>query len=274
MNTHQSHWHWMGLLLLALTTLAFSAPNSAATAHFKRGLEYSLQQNWKAAEAEYREAVRLEPRNPTYRSHLADALAAQGKFQQAQQSVQQQKQLERAAAASPRPSRPTATAPTRPANPTTPPPTQRPTPPTPTTRPTLPAQTTTRPPSDGVIIVVESTLTNDPIATAIRLYEDGKWLQAEAEYLRVLRLRPELDEGWNGLGDTYFKQKKWAEAEKAYRQAVRLRREESFYHAQLASALLKLGRADEARKEAQEAIRLGLQDHEVLDELGLTPTQR
>jgi superkiller protein 3 len=110
---------------------------------------------------------------------------------------------------------------------------------------------------------------NDALETGMQLEEAGKWAEAEAEYRRVLRLQPKLDEGWNSLGEVCFKQGKWSEAEKAYRQAVRLQPEESFYHAQLANALLKQGRRDEAVKEAKEAIRLGLGDHEVLDELGL-----
>jgi tetratricopeptide (TPR) repeat protein len=255
---HRFRWLWPLLFLLALTP-ALAAANPQAKTHFKRGLEHSLQQNWKAAEAEYREAVRLDPGNPTYRSYLADALAAQGKFQQAQESVQQQKKLEKAA-----PVQPKATTP-KPAIATTTKP-----PPSPTKPPAPPAvKPTPPPPSDQGITIIESTLTDDPIATAIQLYEEGQWPQAEAEYRRVLRLKPGLYEGWNGLGDTYSKLGKWAEAEKAYREAVRLLPEESYYHAQLAYALLKQGRQDEARRVAQQAIRLGLENHEVFDELGL-----
>lgn len=265
----------MGLALALLSLLPLlTAANPEANKHFKRGLEYSLQQNWKAAEAEYREAVRLEPTNPTYRSHLADVLAAQGKFQQAQESVQQQKKLEKTSAKPTQP--PKTTTPTKPTTTATKPPTTKP-PSPPTVQPPAPPITkpapppVVQPPANPGISIIENTLSDDPIATAIQFYEDGNWTQAEAEYRRVLRLRPGLDEGWNGLGDTYFKQNKWAEAEKAYREAVRLRPEESYYRAQLANALLKLGRMDPAKKEAQEAIRLGLMDHEVFDELGITP---
>ena len=255
---NQRRWMWLGLVFLLCPLLALAAPNPNATAHFKRGLELSLQQNWKAAEAEYREAVRLEPSNPTYRSYLADALAAQGKFPQAQESVQQQKKLQK-----------TLVKPVQPPKVTTKPTVITTKPSNPTTKPTV---TTDKPPiDDPSITVIESTLPDQALNTAIQLYEAENWPQAEAEYRRVLRLHPKLDDGWNGLGDTYIKQSKWGEAEKAYREAVRLKPGESFYHAQLASALLKRNR-DEAMKEALKAICLGLEDHEVFDELGLTVT--
>jgi tetratricopeptide (TPR) repeat protein len=264
----QRRWMWLGLVFLLSPLLALAAPNPNATAHFKRGLELSLQQNWKAAEAEYREAVRLEPSNLTYRSYLADALAAQGKFTQAKELVQQQKKLEQTAAKPAQP--PKASTTTKPTTPTT---TAKPSPPV-TKPPVTPEKptVTTKPPTDDLpITVIESTLPDQALNTAIQLYEAENWPQAEAEYRRVLRLYPKLDEGWNGLVDTYFKQSKWGDAEKAYLETVRLKPEEAYYHAQLASALLKRNR-DEAMKEALKAICLGLEDHEVFDELGLTVT--
>jgi cytochrome c-type biogenesis protein CcmH/NrfG len=119
----------------------------------------------------------------------------------------------------------------------------------------------------------EAELLDPALENATRLYEDGKWAQAEAAYRSVLRLKPRLDEGWNGLGEACFKQGKWSDAEKAYREAVRLKPEEGYYHAQLANALLKRNRRDEAMREALEAVRLGVADHEAFDELGLTVTR-
>jgi tetratricopeptide (TPR) repeat protein len=266
------------------------ANQRSAAAHFQRGLELSLQENWPGAEVAYREAVRLDPQNAKYRSHLADALAAQGKFEKAQQSSQQGKRLRRVAAKPAARRRSPAPKATRPA----PRLTSQPTPPRSAARTATAgravvppssaaggrtATTTRRSPEDPS---VEITLPEDgpfsqvhpSLEQATLLSEAGKWSEAEAAFRVALRRHPKLDEGWNGLGDVCFKQNKWRDAAQAYREAMRLRPEHSYYHAQLAGALLKLDRRDEAMREALEAARLGLEDHEVFDELGITVTLR
>jgi tetratricopeptide (TPR) repeat protein len=69
--------------------------NPQADAHFKKGLQLSLQKKWPQAEAEYRKAIAINPKNAAYRSYLADALAAQGKFDQAQSSYQQSDKIKK-----------------------------------------------------------------------------------------------------------------------------------------------------------------------------------
>jgi len=286
-------WPSSVCILSAPPALAASGNQRSAVAHFKRGLEFSLQQNWKSAETAYREAIRLDPNNPRYRAYLSSALAAQGKFAQAQQSSQQEKQLKKMGY-KPAPFERTRTRTAAKSRPriATPPVAARLTQPgtnvrTTSTRNADGRTVTTRNPVgdafDGLNLpdiasgtsgsnasTADSASGDATLANATRLYEDEKWPQAEAEYRRVLRANPQLDDGWNGLGDVCAKQNKWSEAEKAYREAVRLKPQEGLYHAQLAKALLKQGRRAEALKETQTAVGLGLEDHEILDELELS----
>jgi tetratricopeptide (TPR) repeat protein len=296
------------LFCLALTNF-IAAPRAGANAagdpHFKRGLQLSLQKKWPQAEGEYRKAIALDPKNATYKSYLADALAAQGKFGQAQDSYQQsdkakknhpQTGYKKPAARQPTSPRPAISKPRTG--------TSR----TPTLRapgsgtsggstrriPDIPfppvgdddanTQIITRdgqvfkfPKSPGGDIQItdgggeiHDAIETDPNFQKGQDYaEEGKWPQAEAAFRAALKNHSSSTEGWSALGDVYFKQQNWAKAEQAHRTAVRLDPNESYLHAQLANDLLKQGRRDEAGTEAKEAIRLGLEDHEVFDELGL-----
>ncbi len=67
--------------------------DSAAAEHFRKGLEFAKQGQFAQAETEYREAVRIDPRNADYRAALGDALAAQGKSSEADGQYQQEQKL-------------------------------------------------------------------------------------------------------------------------------------------------------------------------------------
>jgi tetratricopeptide (TPR) repeat protein len=83
------------LVFISSTSPSYGQAAAQADAHFKRGLQLSLQKKWPQAEAEYRKAIALDPKNATYRSYLADTLAAQGKFEQAQSSYQQSDKIKK-----------------------------------------------------------------------------------------------------------------------------------------------------------------------------------
>jgi tetratricopeptide (TPR) repeat protein len=289
----------LNFVLLGFLFVPRVEANPPADAHFKSGLQLGLQKKWAQAEAEYRKAIALDPKNATYKSYLADALAAQGKFAQAQNSYKRGapagKTVPRLAAKKPVTARRTASKPVR-ARPSTSSSSSHTTSGSTQGMPAIPL-----PPAgndgDGnlkgreepLIIMREETTTtattetsehgwHQPSKAALIHYDKGvmvysqnqQWPQAEAEYRAALRLDPKFDECWDALGDALFKQSKWQDAEKAYREAARLQPAERDYHIHLAVALLKQSRRTEATTEAKEAMRLGLEDHEVFDELGLT----
>ena len=99
--------------------------------------------------------------------------------------------------------------------------------------------------------------------------DDGKWAQAEQEFVAASKEKPKSAEIWRGLGDARYQQSKWQAAESAHRQAVKLQPGEGLHHANLAADLLKLGRRSEALKSAMQAKKLGLDDHEVYEDLGI-----
>jgi tetratricopeptide (TPR) repeat protein len=286
-------------LVFILTCCADANPQ--AQAHYKKGLQLSLQKKWSQAEAEYRRAIALDPKNAEYHSSLADALAAQGKFEQAQNTYKQSDQIEKTNPqprykkpaphrvgstphAKPKPKTPVAKSSSKsPRSPTTG--TARGNTSTKTRIPNFPLppvgddgegvkdgeRVVTR--SDGDTIIV---LPGDDFMEAdsnfergLELEQQAKWPQAEAAFRAATKATSRNAEAWRALGDVQFKQGKWQGAETSHRAAVRLRPEEGWYRAQLAADLLKQGRRDEAAEEARAAIRLGVADHEVFDELGL-----
>lgn len=81
--------------LASCITLPHGFANPQGDVHFKKGLQLSLKKQWPQAEAEYRKAIALDPKDATYRSYLADALAAQGKFDKAQDSYEQSDKIKK-----------------------------------------------------------------------------------------------------------------------------------------------------------------------------------
>lgn len=305
-----SKHHIVGPALLIAVTGLFLAPhceaNPAGDVHFKKGLQLSQQKKWAQAEAEYRQAIALDPKNATYRSYLADALAAQGKFDQAQTNYKQSSQIKKNTSKV-TPQKSTASKPGKARTSTSKPPTP------PRTRggvPQLPgggnSSTTSRngggtpkfpvpkPPvidsgddgdddgngedpgftvgrNDGITIGGnDGDFENNAHFLKGQEYGDnGNWVQAEREYVIASKEKPQSSAIWGGLGDVRYQLGKYQTAESAHRQAVRCEADEPYYHAQLGMDLLKLGRRAEAQKEAKEAQRLGLDDHELFDELGM-----
>src|SRR5262245_32996131 len=87
------------LLATVLAPLPAGA-NAAGDVHFKKGLQLANQKKWAQAEAEYRKAIALDPKNAVYQTFLADALSAQGKFKEAKGSYTKSDSLKKSPAAS------------------------------------------------------------------------------------------------------------------------------------------------------------------------------
>jgi tetratricopeptide (TPR) repeat protein len=282
----------VSVLCLVLMVAGGGEANSKADAHFQKGLRLSLQKKWSQAEAEYRKALALDPKNASYHSYLADTLAAQGRFEKAQDAYQQSEKLPkytpRAAPEKTVQRPPAAHAPSVPLS---------------KTGDSAPANhqddsevTVTLIMPDGRTVVIGregGTLAIPPVGSenggangmnhssndnadiahdphylnGLEYSDAGNWAQVVTELLAALKKYPRSTEGWDALGNAYFKQERWKEAENAHRTAVRLAPEDAYLHAQLAHDLLKQNQRAEATREAREARRLGLEDHAVFDEL-------
>lgn len=291
---------WSLTLLVVLPVEA----NPQADVHLKKGLQLSLQKRWAEAETQYRKAIALDPKNASYKSYLADALAAQGKYEAAKDSYQQSANAKQTYpnnnAVKPVPTTP---AQARTANakkrvPTAPPSTQVPqspgsgeekrkegdqetvtfvTPDGRTVTVTSKAGQAVPIPQDGagdITIDMDKGVTDaaykDPNYVKGQHYAEAeKWPQAVSAFRAAAKNHPRSTACWDALGDARFKQGQWKEAESAHRTASRLEPEEGYFCAQVAGDLLKQGRREEAKQSALQALRLGLEDHWVFDELGL-----
>jgi tetratricopeptide (TPR) repeat protein len=90
----------------------------------------------------------------------------------------------------------------------------------------------------------------------VALKEQGKPVEAEVAFRRVIELQPDYVEAYNNLGVALIEQGKPAEAEMAYRKAIERKHDYPTAHRNLGRALFDLGRLDEAIAEFQEALRL------------------
>jgi Flp pilus assembly protein TadD len=93
-------------------------------------------------------------------------------------------------------------------------------------------------------------------ALGIALAAQGRLLESELSFRRVVQLRPDLAEAHNHLGAVLGALGRWAEATEHYRQALRLRPGFAAVHANLAEVLQRQGRLEEAVEHYHYALRL------------------
>lgn len=83
-----------------------------------------------------------------------------------------------------------------------------------------------------------------------------KWAEAEADLRTVVKLKPSIGEQRGRLGYVLLQQQKWAEAESETREALRLEPNKAVWHSNLAGALLSQQKWSEAEAEYKQAARL------------------
>jgi uncharacterized caspase-like protein/peptidoglycan/xylan/chitin deacetylase (PgdA/CDA1 family) len=82
----------------------------------------------------------------------------------------------------------------------------------------------------------------------LRLYRETRYPEAEAEFTKALKLRPDFALAANNLGFVYFKQNKYREAARWFENAIHMDPSRAIAYYNLGDACLKSGDKDKTRK--------------------------
>jgi Flp pilus assembly protein TadD len=216
--------------------------------HNDKGQKYMEQERWSEAEAEYREAVRIEPQEALWHNNLGVALAQQKKYPEAEAEyraavrLQTEKALWRsnlARALSQQSKYSEAEAEAR----------------------------------KAVQIAPEEAALHSDLARL--LLAQSKWLEGEGEYRVVIRLDPNKGQWHYDLAGALFQQAKYAEAEVEYKAAVQLEPSNAQWHNALGTALLTQQKGPQAEVEYMRAVMLDRNNSQFLRDLqsALSPYQ-
>lgn len=96
----------------------------------------------------------------------------------------------------------------------------------------------------------------DALAVAVKLHQEGDLEQAASAYRRILKSQPNEPNALHLLGVTFQQSKRPTEAVKWIKKALVIAPKNAAFHSNLASAYLSLGRLQEAEAHYREALRL------------------
>jgi len=82
----------------------------------------------------------------------------------------------------------------------------------------------------------------------LRLYREARYSEAEAEFTKALKLRPDFALAANNLGFVYYKQNKYVEAARWFENTIRIDSSRAVAYLNLGDAYIKSGQRDKARK--------------------------
>jgi tetratricopeptide (TPR) repeat protein/serine/threonine protein kinase len=204
-----------------------------AMAHYDLGTALLHQRKWPEAETHLREAVRLQPEYAQAHANLGNSLENQGKLAQAEAQYREALRLR---------------------------------PDDPAYAPMLGQFLSQQNKRAEAEAVYREALGRNPGFTKARLrlgyvlMMQGKRTEAEKQYREASERDPKESSGHIGLGNALSQQAKWAEAEAAYRNAVRFQPEDGEARARLGLFLAGRGRLAEAEAEYREAARLKPQE--------------
>lgn len=82
----------------------------------------------------------------------------------------------------------------------------------------------------------------------LRLYREERYAEAEAEFTKALKLRPDFALAANNLGFIYYKQNKYAEAARWFENTIRMDSSRAVAYLNLGDAYFKAGERERAKK--------------------------
>ncbi|HOI16373.1 MAG TPA: tetratricopeptide repeat protein, partial [Geobacteraceae bacterium] len=82
----------------------------------------------------------------------------------------------------------------------------------------------------------------------LRLYRETRYAEAEAEFTKALKLRPDFALAANNLGFVFYKLNKYSEATRWFENAIRMDPSRAIAYYNLGDAYLKSGEKEKARK--------------------------